>query len=69
MTGILIMNQDRPDIVLDTGVLYGGLHCGDCFRCLIDGVWVDVRLEYRTEWVLIHQNKVIPVCYGTRVYV
>ena len=26
-------------------------------------------IEYRTEWVLIHQNKVIPVCYGTRVYV
>ena len=46
MTGLLIFNQDRPDIVLETGILYGGLHCGDCFCCLIDSEWIDVRLEY-----------------------
>ena len=28
MTGILIQNGDRPDIVFDNGTLYGGLHCG-----------------------------------------
>ena len=37
MIGLLIWNQDRPDIALDTGSLYGGLHCGDCFCCLING--------------------------------
>ena len=32
MVGILIFNGDRPDIALDSGALYGGLHCGDCFQ-------------------------------------
>ena len=54
MTGLLIFNQDRPDIVLETGILYGGLHCGDCFCCLIDSEWIDVRLEYDTDWVLVY---------------
>ena len=67
MTGILILNQDRPDIVLETGILYGGLHCGDCFCCFMDGKWIDVRLEYDTGWVLVHQGKNIPICYGVRV--
>lgn len=67
MTGILIGNQGRPDIALDTGSLYGGLHCGDCFRCLIDNTWLDVRLEYGDDWVLIHEGKRIPICYGARI--
>ena len=67
MTGILILNQDRPDIVLETGNLYGGLHCGDCFCYFMDGKWIDVRLEYDTGWVLVHQEKNIPICYGVRV--
>jgi len=46
MIGRLIWNQDRPDIIFDTGTLYGGLHCGDCFACWLDGRWLDVRLEY-----------------------
>ncbi len=53
MIGRLIWNQDRPDIVFDTGTLYGGLHCGDCFACWLDGRWLDVRLEYMNDWVLI----------------
>ena len=53
MTELLILNQDRPDIVLETGILYGGLYCGDCFCCLMDGEWIDVRLEYDTDWVLV----------------
>ena len=57
MTGILILNQDRPDIVLETGIFHGGLHCGDCFCCLMDDEWIDVRLEYDTGWVLVHQEK------------
>ncbi len=51
MIGRLIWNQDRPDIVFDTGTLYGGLHCGDCFACWLDGRWLDVRLEYMNDWV------------------
>ena len=42
MTGLLLLNHDRPDIVLETGALYGGLHCGDCFQCLsmiLIGYW------------------------------
>lgn len=38
-----------------TGILHGGLHCGDCFCCLMDDEWIDVRLEYDTGWVLVHQ--------------
>ena len=56
MIGRLIWNQDRPDIVFDTGTLYGGLHCGDCFACWLDGRWLDVRLEYMNDWVLIHNG-------------
>lgn len=67
MTGILILNQGRPDIALDSGSLYGGLHCGDCFRCLIRDAWRDVRLEYGDDWVLIHGRDCVPVCYGARV--
>ena len=67
MTGILIFNNDRPDIAQETGNLYGGLHCGNCFRCLINGEWLDVRLEYDTDWVLVHNEKYIPVCYGAKI--
>ena len=69
MTGLLILNHDRPDIALETGVLYGGLHCGDCFRYLLNGEWLDVRLEYENDWVLVHQGKSIPICYGTKIQV
>jgi hypothetical protein len=69
MTGLLIWNQDRPDIALDTGTLYGGLHCGDCFQCLIRGKWIDVRLEYSDDWFLVHNGCCIPVCYGVKVQI
>lgn len=69
MNGRLIWNQDRPDVALDTGFLYGGLHCGDCFSCRIDGQWVPVRLERAEEWVLIHNGHSIPVCYGALVQI
>ncbi|MDY4172315.1 MAG: DUF5348 domain-containing protein [Evtepia sp.] len=69
MTGILILNQDRPDIALDNGTLYGGLHCGDCFRCLVNGTWMDVRLEYDDRWILIYNGTRAPVCYGVRTQI
>lgn len=67
MTGLLIFNRGRPDIALETGVLYGGLHCGDCFSCLIDGKWVDVRLEHDSQWVLVHRGTPHPICCGALV--
>ena len=67
MTGILIFNQDRPEIALDTGRLYGGLHCGECFQCLIEDTWVNVRLEYDQDWVVLVRGMKCPVPYGSRV--
>ena len=66
MPGLLICNQDRPDIALDTGSLYSGLHCGDCFRCLITGDWIDVRLEYSDRWMLVHNGCHMPVYYDVK---
>ena len=66
MQGILIFNDNRPDIALENGTLYGGLHCGDCFR-YYDGGWLDVRLEYTDNWVLFHGWDCIDIVYGTQV--
>ena len=59
MIGRLIWNQDRPDIIFDTGT--------DCFACWLDGRWLDVRLEYMNDWVLIHNGLFVPVRYGVSV--
>jgi hypothetical protein len=67
MIGRLIWNHDRPDIAFDTGALYGGLHCGDCFQCWMDGQWLNVRLEYTCDWVLLHSGGSMPVRYGVLV--
>lgn len=67
MTGILILNQGRPEIFGDTGRLYGGLHCGECFLCYIDDIWTDVRLEYDNDWVILNHGMKRPVPYGSRV--
>lgn len=69
MTGILIFHQDRPDIALDTGRLYGGLHCGECFQCYMNHTWREVRLEYSEDWILLHHGKKLRIPYGSRVQV
>lgn len=66
MFGILILNGDRPDIVLENGTLYGGLHCGDCFQYYKNG-WVDARLEYEDGWILICDQQVQAIQYGVKV--
>lgn len=67
MFGILIFNRDRPDVALEDGTLYGGLHCGDCFRYYENG-WINVRLEYHEdEWVLLCRREYLPIHYGTQV--
>lgn len=66
MFGILIFNDNRPDIALEDGTLYGGLHCGDCFRYYEDG-WSDVRLEYTDRWILVQNGKYRQIKYGAQV--
>ena len=66
MFGILIFRDDRPDIALEDGTLYGGLHCGDCFRYYEDG-WSDVRLEYTDNWILVQNGKYRQIKYGAQV--
>lgn len=67
MLGILIFNGERPDIALENGTLYGGLHCGNCFRYYENG-WIDVRLEYHEDkWVLVCRGEYLPIRYGTQV--
>ncbi len=66
MTGILILNGDRPDIAFDNGILYGGLHCGECFDVYF-GRWIRVRLEYFDGWIIICEGKSYPMSYGLRV--
>ena len=67
MFGILIFNGDRPDVALEDGTLYGGLHCGDCFR-YYENSWIDVRLEYhKDEWALACNREYLPIRYGAQV--
>lgn len=69
MFGTLIFNGDRPDIALEDGTLYGGLHCGDCFRYDENG-WIDVRLEYREgKWILVSYGEYLSIRYGTQVHI
>ena len=69
MFGTSIFNGERPDIALENGTLYGGLHCGDCFRYYENG-WIDVRLELEgDEWLLICRNRRLPVRYGAPVII
>lgn len=67
MFGTLVLIGDRPDIVLDNGELYGGLHCGDCFQCCNHGIWLDVRLEHQDDWVFIWNRQILPIPYGAKV--
>lgn len=66
MFGILFLNGDRPDITLENGTLYGGLHCGDRFRYYEDS-WLNVRLEYTDNWILVCGDKRLPVRFGAYV--
>lgn len=67
MKGILVFNIDRPDIAYKNGTMYGGLHCGDCVNCFVDGTWKVVRVEYVSDWVFICDGKVSPITYGSEV--
>ena len=68
MIGILIDNGDRPDIAFESGFLYGGLHCGDCFE-ILSNQWISVRLEYLDDWVIVHEGKPLPIRYGATVQI
>lgn len=32
---------------------YGGIHCGEVFEILLNGVWVQARVEMLDEWYLV----------------
>jgi hypothetical protein len=67
MKGILVFNSDRPDIAYKNGTMYGGLHCGDCLNCFVDGTWKVVRIEYVNDWVFYCDGKMSPIKYGSEV--
>ena len=67
MQGILIYNGTRPDVAFDNGRLLGGLHCGDCFMCQLEGQWLDVRLEFQEYWLIVYKSQTHSVPYGARV--
>lgn len=66
MMGILIWNGERPDVAFDNGMLYGGLHCGECFE-VFEGCWKEVRLELSQGWMVVENGKMMPIQYGLRV--
>lgn len=66
MMGILIWNGERPDVAFDNGMLYGGLHCGECFEVFV-GCWKEVRLELSQGWMVVENGKMMPIQYGLRV--
>lgn len=43
--------------LLDDGEYFGwdGIHCGDCMQVLVNGEWLDTRMElnYPDEWYLV----------------
>lgn len=32
-----------------------------------NGKWLDVRLEYGDGWILVWDNRVLPIVYGAKV--
>lgn len=66
MFGILVLHEGRPDVALENGTLYGGLHCGDCFRYYA-GAWREARLEYADGWVIVCEGGSLPPPYGAQV--
>lgn len=70
MRGILIYNETtgRPDLVLPTGKLLGGLHCGDCLEIWVDDLLATGRLELTEDWVLILNDTFLKPPYGQSVW-
>ena len=54
---------ERPDIAFDGGMLYGGLHCVECFEVL-EGCWKEARLELSRGWMVEENGKMMPTHYG-----
>lgn len=40
--------------------------CGDCFQ-YYNEKWLDVRLEHSDGWILVWDNQMLPIVYGTKV--
>lgn len=56
--GILVYDywQERYDIQFSTEEFYGGLHCGDQFKILVNNRWISARIEKGKEWYLVGVN-------------
>jgi hypothetical protein len=67
MRGILINGDDRPDVALCNGALYGGLHCGEVFNLKISEGWQSVRLEFNGDWILVCKDETLFLPYGTEI--
>jgi hypothetical protein len=53
--GTLFYNAhlERADIKFDSGEDYGGLHCGTPIEIMINGDWIQTRIEMAEEWYLV----------------
>ncbi len=65
--GRLVSNGGRPDIAYENGTMYGGLHCGDCILCRVDGETRTVRVEYDDDWYGVCDGQVVQIPYGCEV--
>lgn len=70
MEGTLIFNDtiSRPDLVLQNGMLFGGLHCGDRIKLWRNGQWYAVRLEYQDGWIICSDEISTKPPYGEKVH-
>ena len=67
MKGIPVFNNGRQDIAYQNGAMHGGLHCGDCVVCLINGEWKTARVEYDNDRFFVRDSKAISAPYGCKV--
>lgn len=68
--GVLVFNynEHRPDILLESGVLFGGLHCGNRLILNQDKHSHQIRLEHLDDWICIENDTIVPVPYYRFAY-
>lgn len=67
--GVTFFNSedDRIDICFTNGDTYGGLHCGQCFDVLLNGVWMPTSIEKAKDWYFTGLGGVSPVGQTVRM--
>lgn len=53
--GVLVisLSSGRMDIRFGLNDYYGGLYCGTQLEALINGEWVQTRIEIKDDWYLV----------------